>query len=44
MKENSSPARKFHLSEDWWAVIVAFVLMLVAALGWLGKNGLMIKF
>jgi hypothetical protein len=32
------------LSEDWWAVIVAFVLILLAAIGWLGKTGLMIKF
>jgi hypothetical protein len=32
------------ISEDWWAVIVAFILILLAVLGLLGKNGLMIKF
>ncbi len=38
--------RRYHfsLSEDWWAVIVAFVLILLAVLGLLGKNGLMITF
>ncbi len=30
--------------EDWWAVIVAFVLVLLAAIGILGERGLMIKF
>ena len=33
-----------YLSEDWWAVIVAYILILLAVLGLLGKNGLMIKF
>ena len=32
------------LFEDWWAVIVAFTLILLAVLGLLGKNGLMIAF
>ena len=32
------------LSEDWWAVIVAFLLILLAVVGLLGKNGLMISF
>jgi len=32
------------LSEDWWAVIIAFILILLAVLGVLGKNGLMITF
>ena len=32
------------LTEDWWAVIVAFILILLAVLGILGKNGLMITF
>lgn len=40
----SKESSKFHLSEDWWAVIVGFVLILLAAIGWLGKSGLMIKF
>lgn len=34
----------FHLNEDWWAVIVAFLLILLAALGLLGENGLSIPF
>jgi hypothetical protein len=34
----------FHLGEDWWAVIVAFLLILLAALGLLGENGLSIPF
>ncbi len=34
----------FSLSEDWWAVIVGFLLILLAVLGLLGKNGLMITF
>jgi len=32
------------LSEDWWAVIIAFILIFLAFLGVLGKNGLMITF
>jgi hypothetical protein len=32
------------LTEDWWAVIVAFILILLAVLGVLGKNGLLITF
>ena len=32
------------LSEDWWAVIVGFVLILLVILGLLGKTGLMITF
>jgi hypothetical protein len=32
------------LSEDWWAVIISFILILLAVLGVLGKNGLMITF
>jgi hypothetical protein len=32
------------LSEDWWSVIVAFILILLAVAGLLGKNGLLIKF
>jgi hypothetical protein len=40
----SKESFKFNLSEDWWAVIVAFVLILLAAIGWLGDAGLAIKF
>ena len=35
---------KVSLSEDWWAEIVAFVQILLAVVGMLGKNGLMISF
>jgi hypothetical protein len=34
----------FKLSEDWWAVIIAFVLILLATIGVLGKSGLPITF
>lgn len=36
--------KKFKLSEDWWAVIIAFTLILLSALGVLGESGLFIKF
>jgi hypothetical protein len=36
--------RKITLSEDWLATLLAFVLILLAAIGMLGENGLMIKF
>ncbi len=36
--------QKFKLSEDWLAVILAFVLILLSAIGVLGKNGIPIKF
>ena len=32
------------LSEDWWAVLIAFGLILAAALGLLGERGLRIVF
>jgi hypothetical protein len=35
---------KFTISEDLWAVIVAFILILFAAVGLLGKGGLPIVF
>jgi hypothetical protein len=34
----------FKLNEDWLAVIIAFLLIALAALGILGKNGLLITF
>jgi len=34
----------FSLSEDWWAVLVAFILIFLAAIGLLGKSGLLITF
>ncbi len=44
MADKPSQKAKVRLGEDWWAVIVAGLLMLAAALGWLGKSGLNIKF
>lgn len=32
------------LPEDWQAVIIAFVLILLAAVGVLGQNGINIRF
>ena len=40
----SEERSRFTISEDWWAVIVAFVLILLAAIGLLGKGGLLITF
>jgi hypothetical protein len=40
----STERSKFTISEDWWAVIVAFILILLAAIGLLGKSGLSITF
>lgn len=39
-----SPRIPFKLSEDWLAVLLAFLLILLATLGVLGKNGLNIFF
>jgi hypothetical protein len=36
--------KKFSLSEDWQATLLAFVLIVLAAVGVLGETGLMIKF
>jgi hypothetical protein len=32
------------INEDWLSVILAFVLILLAAIGVLGENGINIKF
>jgi hypothetical protein len=45
--QSSEPVRgpsRFTLNEDWWSVILAFLLILLAAVGILGKNGIPIKF
>ena len=39
----SKPAG-FQLTEDWLSVILAFVLILMAAIGVLGKTGIPITF
>ena len=36
--------KKYTLSEDWLAVILAFCLILLSAIGILGKSGLNITF
>lgn len=40
-KKSSFPAA---LPEDWQAVIIAFILILLAAVGVLGQNGINIRF
>jgi hypothetical protein len=35
---------RFSISEDWLAVILGFILILLAALGLLGQTGLPITF
>lgn len=45
--QNSTPARqptRFRLNEDWLSVILAFLLILLSAIGILGKNGIPITF
>lgn len=37
-------SKKFSVSEDWLATLLAFVLILLAAIGVLGERGWMIKF
>jgi hypothetical protein len=41
MEKKSKP---FKLAEDWWAVLIAFLLILLAVLGVLGEGGLAVKF
>jgi hypothetical protein len=36
--------KQVHYNEDWFAVLLAFVLILLAAVGILGKNGIPISF
>jgi hypothetical protein len=43
-KHLDKPAPKSWLNEDWLAVILAFVIILLAAIGLLGPNGLPIRF
>ncbi len=44
MKEVKSTVGFPKLSEDWWAVGVGFLLILLATLGILGPNGIPIGF
>jgi hypothetical protein len=49
MTENSHPQANNHkptprISEDWLAVIIAFILILFSAIGILGENGLKILY
>jgi hypothetical protein len=44
MSQQTLPRKSFQLSEDWWSVIVAFVLILLAVIGLIGPNGLHITF
>lgn len=49
MTENSRPQANNHkptprISEDWLAVIIAFILILISAIGILGENGIKILY
>ena len=47
MAENSQPQESKsspRISEDWLAVIIAFILILLSVVGVLGENGLMIQY
>lgn len=35
---------KFKLGEDWLAVVIAFVILLLSVVGVLGENAINIKF
>jgi hypothetical protein len=41
---NEKTRVKFSLNEDWLAVLIAFILILLAAIGVLGKTGINIIF
>lgn len=44
---DSAPKKSFFLAalpEDWQAVIIAFIFILLAAIGVLGQNGIKIGF
>jgi hypothetical protein len=45
--QSSAPANqpaRFHLNEDWFSVILAFLLILLSVIGILGKHGIPITF
>ena len=44
MTDKKPGQKTFQLTEDWLAVIIAFGLMLLAALGLLGDGGIPIQF
>ena len=44
MSQQTPPRKSFQLTEDWWSVIIAFILILLAAIGLFGPNGLPITF
>lgn len=41
---NNKQASRFSLNEDWLALIIAFVVILLSIIGLLGPNGLKIVF
>jgi hypothetical protein len=41
--KNTLPVWK-RLNEDWWSVLIAFLLILLSAIGLLGPNGIKIVF
>ena len=36
--------KKIKINEDWWAVIIAFIIILFTAIGLLDTSGIQIKF
>ena len=43
-KESNKQRADFSLNEDWLAVLLAFLLILLSVIGILGKNGINIIF
>jgi hypothetical protein len=41
---NKNQGSRFSLNEDWLALIIAFVVILLSVVGLLGPNGLKIAF
>lgn len=44
MNDSPNKSARFGISEDWLAVLIAFALIALAALGVIGPNGLNISF
>jgi hypothetical protein len=44
MSQPTPPRKTFQLTEDWWSVVIAFILIVLAVIGLLGPNGLPVTF
>jgi hypothetical protein len=42
--EDQSKATPIKVNEDWFAVIIAFILIVLSAIGLLGENGIVVSF